>query len=54
MKRSESITLPSKLDRKFYGAAEKGTVLVGEVSKTNDDNADNFFLEDVGRFPEIK
>ena len=28
-------------------------LLVGEVSKVNDDANDNFFLGDVGRFPEI-
>jgi D-lyxose ketol-isomerase len=28
-------------------------VLVGEVSKVNDDRTDNRFLEEVGRFPEI-
>ena len=54
LKTGESITLPPKLYHKFYGAAGKGTVLVGEVSKTNDDNADNCFLENVGRFPDIK
>ena len=28
-------------------------VLVGEVSKVNDDNVDNRFLEPVGRFPSV-
>jgi D-lyxose ketol-isomerase len=48
----ESITLPTRLYHKFWGAEER--VLVGEVSMVNDDNADNRFYEAVGRFPEIE
>ena len=48
----ESITLPTRLYHKFWGAKDR--VLVGEVSMVNDDNADNRFYEPVGRFPEIK
>ena len=33
--------------------AENDTVLIGEVSKVNDDRVDNHFLMPVGRFPEI-
>jgi D-lyxose ketol-isomerase len=47
----ESITLPTLLYHKFW--AEGGRVLVGEVSTVNDDNADNKFLEPIGRFTEI-
>ncbi|MEW5957840.1 MAG: D-lyxose/D-mannose family sugar isomerase [Chloroflexota bacterium] len=47
----ESITLPTRLYHKFWGAASR--VLVGEVSVVNDDNTDNRFYEPVGRFPEI-
>ena len=47
----ESITLPCGMYHQFWG--EGGTVLVWEVSKKNDDNVDNRFLEDVGRFPKI-
>jgi D-lyxose ketol-isomerase len=47
----ESITLPTRLYHKFWG--ETSRVLVGEVSTVNDDNTDNYFLEPVGRFPEI-
>lgn len=49
----ESICLVPYLCHKFYGAEGKGTVIVGEVSDVNDDNADNFFI-DVSRFPLIK
>ena len=48
----ESICLPPYLYHKFYG--ELGTVLVGEVSSVNDDDQDNRFLENLGRFPEIE
>ena len=48
----ESITLPPKMYHDFW--AEGGTALVGEVSKVNDDELDNFFLEPVGRFPVIE
>jgi D-lyxose ketol-isomerase len=48
----ESITLPPKLYHDFW--AEGGTALVGEVSRVNDDEHDNFFLEPVGRFPIIE
>lgn len=50
----ESITLPPYLYHTFYGEKGTGTVLVGEVSKVNDDDTDNRFLEPVGRFPVIK
>ena len=49
----ESVTLPPRLYHSFWGQPERGTVLVGEVSKVNDDRTDNRFLEEIGRFPEI-
>lgn len=48
----ESITLPTGLYHEFWGVDSK--VLVGEVSKVNDDANDNRFFETVGRFPEIE
>ena len=48
----ESITLIPGQYHTFW--AEKATCLIGEVSKTNDDNVDNHFYEPVGRFPEIE
>ena len=50
----ESITLPKGLYHSFWGEEGKGTVIVQEVSMTNDDNTDNRFYETVGRFPEIE
>lgn len=52
LKPGESIYLPSRLYHKFWG--EKGKVLLGEVSKVNDDNCDNRFHEPIGRFPKIE
>lgn len=47
----ESISIQSGMYHKFW--AEGGTVLLGEVSKVNDDRVDNRFYEPTGRFPEI-
>ena len=49
----ESICLYQRLYHRFYGEEGKGTVLVGEVSMVNDDNADNNFYGGIGRFPLI-
>lgn len=48
----ESITLPPRLYHTFW--AEGGTAHIGEVSKVNDDNTDNRFLEAPKRFPSIE
>ncbi len=48
----ESITLPTGQYPTVW--AEGGKCLIGEVSKTNDDNVDNRFYEKVGRFPTIE
>ena len=48
----QSTTYGPYLYHKFWG--EGGDCLVGEVSTTNDDAADNRFLEPKGRFPEIE
>jgi D-lyxose ketol-isomerase len=48
----ESITLTTGLYHKFWGERER--VLVGEVSMVNDDNADNRFYDQVGRFPAVE
>ena len=31
-----------------------GMILLGEVSRCNDDNNDNFFYDEIGRFPKIE
>lgn len=54
LKPGESITLWPHQYHKFSVKQGTGSVLVGEVSKCNDDDNDNRFYEDVGRFPEIE
>jgi D-lyxose ketol-isomerase len=48
----ESITLFQGVFHQFW--CDKARLLLGEVSMVNDDRADNFFLEERGRFPEIE
>ena len=50
----ESVTLTQGLYHRFWGEEGKGTVIVAEVSMTNDDTSDNFFYDKAGRFPEIE
>lgn len=50
----QSICLEQYLYHRFYGEPGHGTVMVGEVSQCNDDNTDNRFYEQVGRFPLIE
>lgn len=50
----ESITLPAGQYHSFWGEKGTGKILLGEVSKVNDDTIDNRFLETVGRFPIIE
>ena len=50
----ESVCLPQRNYHRFWGEPGKGTVLVGEVSRVNDDRTDNHFHKPVGRFPEIE
>jgi len=49
----DSVTLPQRNYHSFWGEKGKGTVLVGEVSRVNDDRTDNRFFAPVGRFPSI-
>ncbi len=50
----ESICLPQRLYHQFWGEAGKGTVLVGEVNRVNDDRIDNHFHDKIGRFPAVE
>ena len=54
LKPGESVCLPQRLYHRFWGQAGKGMVLVGEVSRVNDDHVDNRFFDPVGRFPQIE
>ncbi len=48
----ESVTLPPYRYHKFW--AEESRALVGEVSLVNDDDHDNRFYGEIGRFPAIE
>lgn len=50
----ESMTLYPYLYHEFSVAEGTGPVLIGEVSMCNDDNTDNRFYEELGRFPTIE
>ena len=50
----ESITIQTGLYHKFWGEKGTGKLLLGEVSKVNDDTVDNRFHESYGRFPAIE
>ncbi|OGV37268.1 MAG: D-lyxose/D-mannose family sugar isomerase [Lentisphaerae bacterium GWF2_45_14] len=50
----ESITLSPGQYHQFWGEKGCGKVLLGEVSKVNDDHGDNRFYAPAGRFPEIE
>ena len=50
----ESITIHPYMYHDFSVEEGTGPVLLGEVSQCNDDNNDNRFMENIGRFPEIE
>lgn len=54
LKPGESIFITQGLYHDFEVEAGTGDVLLGEVSQTNDDECDNRFEWNVGRFPKIE
>lgn len=54
LKPGESLTLWPHQYHDFEVKQGTGDVLIGEVSMCNDDNADNRFYQEMGRFPEIE
>jgi hypothetical protein len=54
LKPGDSICLTQNLFHRFWGEPGCGPVLVGEVSRVNDDHVDNYFHGGVGRFPAIE
>ena len=54
LKPGESITIYPYMYHDFDVKPGTGDVLLGEVSMCNDDNTDNRFYEQVGRFPKIE
>lgn len=49
-----SITLEPYVYHRFYAKKDCGLLIVGEVSKVNDDNTDNVFYESSERFAEVE
>jgi D-lyxose ketol-isomerase len=54
LRAGESITLPPRLYHKFYAETGRGWVMIGEVSRVNDDQGDNRFYEAIPRFAPIE
>ena len=54
LKPGDSLSLYPYYYHEFYVQPGTGDVLVGEVSMCNDDNKDNRFLQELGRFPTIE
>ena len=50
----QSLTLPPRCYHEFFVEKGQCDCLVGEVSTCNDDEADNRFLQKIGRFPTIE
>jgi D-lyxose ketol-isomerase len=50
----QSITLPPRLLTRFWASRDSGTLVCGEVSTVNDDEADNMFAEPTSRFAQIE
>ena len=50
----DSVTLPPYVAHIFGPKDGCGELVAGEVSKVNDDNTDNYFLEETFRFSEIE
>ena len=49
-----SLTITQRLYHDFNVEPGTGAVLIGEVSQCNDDNTDNHFDIQAGRFPSIE
>ena len=54
IRKGSSISLAPYVAHIFGPRPGTGDLIVGEVSKVNDDNTDNFFLEPVARFADIE
>jgi len=54
VKKGESITLAPYISHIFGPKQGTGDVIVGEVSKVNDDHTDNYFLDKIARFADIE
>ena len=52
--KGSSISLTPYMAHIFGPKPGSGDLVVGEVSKVNDDNTDNYFLEPTARFPKVE
>lgn len=50
----DSVTLEPYVYHKFYAKKDAGLLIVGEVSKVNDDNTDNVFFKKSERFSKVE
>ena len=50
----QSISIQCGMYHQFWGEKGTGKILLGEVSKVNDDRVDNRFYKKTGRFPQIE
>ena len=50
----ESICLEQHVFHRFYAEAGSGMVMAGEVSAVNDDETDNYFYEELPRYPAVE
>ena len=53
VRKGESITLAPYIAHVFGPRPGSGDVVIGEVSKVNDDHTDNYFLDPIARFADI-
>ena len=54
VRKGSSISLAPYISHIFGPKPGTGDLIVGEVSKVNDDNTDNYFLEPTARFADIE
>jgi D-lyxose ketol-isomerase len=50
----QSVTIPRGMQHSFWGEAGHGDVFLAEVSQSNDDLTDNYFLDPIGRFAAVE
>ena len=50
----ESISITPYLFHRFEVPKDSGMILIGEVSRCNDDKTDNYFYDEIGRFPKVE
>ena len=54
LRHGQSISLPPGVAHRLTAEPGHGTVVLGEVSRVNDDYTDNVFFDEVSRFPPVE